>query len=361
MSMQYAELLAQAQKRILHQDEALKKLAVILYYHLQAMDDFEASYAVLFKERQSRIEKNALPEYLNDPLPLPDLPEKPEPMGSAPIFLLGKTGSGKTHLVRELCKLSGVNFITVNTTHLSNSGYKGMNLADVGQSIVEQAGHDITKQLFSVIFFDEFDKLFMPMSEHQASFQRGLATELLTVMEGTSFFPVKDQQGIESGYMLFILGGSFALHQTQQTSIGFLAHNTVDYIPKNQLDFLKMGFFEELAGRIGHIIPLAPINKHMLMDILKYSPSSPLVKLQRQFYIRFEVLEVDDDFIEDLIDNHQENIEKFGVRGLYQAFNALPYLYDLLISVAERLNKHGYYCLKKEGLVFIEFADDLDI
>lgn len=41
MSMQYAELLAQAQKRILHQDEAVKKLAVILYYHLQAMEDFD--------------------------------------------------------------------------------------------------------------------------------------------------------------------------------------------------------------------------------------------------------------------------------------------------------------------------------
>lgn len=343
----YKSFLAKAKESILHQDEAVERLAVILYYHLKSAAHFD-TYLNTLK---------------NIPFPIPSLSEKPETVSSAPIFILGKTGSGKTHLVQALCKLAGVNFLSINVTHLSNAGYKGMTLAEVGLMLQEQAGDNLTKQLFSVVFFDEFDKLFMPMNQYQASFQRGIATELLTLMEGTSAFPVKDKIGIESQYMLFILGGSFGLHQNHKNSIGFINHHNVDDIPNNQLDLLKMGFFEELAGRIGQTIQLSPLNKTMLIDILKYSPTSPFVKLQKQLQLFDNQINISEQFINHLIDNHQQEIEKFGVRGLYQAFNSLPEIHDILQEVIRDEAHHHYFLteqgLTKEKLIVMNHVEDL--
>lgn len=325
----YTELLHAAKKHVLHQDEALSSLAVRLYYHLQTAEQYRI-YQKRYDLQQQIMQANANNTHvfvtINDPV------IKPEPIGAAPIFLLGKTGSGKTHLVRELCKVSDVNFLSINVTHLSNAGYKGMTLAEVGEMLLGNAGNNLQKALFSVVFFDEFDKLFVATNSNQASYHRGLATELLTILEGSSPFPVKDSEGIDSGYMLFILGGSFGLHdQDHANAIGFMATNEQKTPPQNQLDFLKMGFFEELAGRIGQTIALAPLDNAMLADILLHSPSSPFVKLQKQLQLRDSEINITETLITKLITDNQEAIERFGVRGLYQAFNSLPQITEALV------------------------------
>lgn len=344
----YQEILEKAKPRILHQDEAVARLSVILHYHLRAYTD--CAYELSVQEIDNLFANG-------DTMPHQITPTF-DPMGVAPIFLLGKTGAGKTHLVRELCKVAGVNFVAVNATHLSNAGYKGFTLADVGEMILESAGNDIAKALFSVVFFDEFDKLFMPMNDYQASFQRSLATEFLTILEGTSHFPVKDKKGISSAYMLFILGGSFGLHQDENAPIGFLAQKGVDsHLPKTPADFVKMGLFAELAGRIGQTIHLKPLDNQMLADILKHSPSSPFVKLQRQLKTVLVDIEMTDDFVAMLIDDNQALIEQFGVRGLYQAFNALPDIHQALVFGATQT---GTMTLTHCGLACITPDDDAE-
>lgn len=350
--LSYTEIVTEAKSRILHQDDAVSRLAVILHYHLRAYTDCAGE--MIAKEIDALFKNDEV----NPHQITPDL----EPIGVAPIFLLGKTGSGKTHLVRELCKIAGVNFVAVNATHLSNAGYKGFTLAEVGEMILESAGNDIAKALFSVVFFDEFDKLFMPMNEYQASFQRSLATEFLTIFEGTSHFPIKDKTGISSAYMLFILGGSFGLHDDNANPIGFLANLTdrSQQIPKTQSDLVKMGIFAELSGRIGQIIHLKPLSNRMLADILKYSPSSPFVKLQRQLKLMFTDIKMTDQFVTALIDNSQDLITQFGVRGLYQAFNALAEIHEALIFGATRASD-GYLELTDMGLICIPYNNDTEV
>lgn len=342
--MTYQELYEQACKRILHQNAAVKQLAAVLYYHLKSAKEYECYHLCQNLEKQIVSSDPSVAATIGTQL------QKPETIGTAPIFLLGKTGSGKTHLVRELCAISGVNFLAVNATHISNAGHKGMTLAEIGEMLLKNANDYLPKALFSVVFFDEFDKLFVATNEYQASYHRALATELLTILEGTSPFPVKGEGGIESGYMLFVLGGSFGLHaKDTANAIGFMIPEKGNDLPKNQLDLLKMGFFEELAGRIGQIISLAPLDELMLGDILLNSPSSPLVRLTKQLALEGHTLELDRFLLERLIKNNSDAIEKFGVRGLYQAFIGLPQISEVLVAGATSQYSQAFV-LKEEGI-----------
>ena len=259
-------------------------------------------------------------------------------LAKAPLFVTGKTGSGKTHLIKTLCQLAGMNFVMINVTHLSNAGYKGMTLADVGEMLVKQAG-DEREALHSVVFFDEFDKLFLSNSTSVQDWHRALATEMLTIIEGTSNFPVKDSAGIPSRHMLFILGGSFTMHQDTTTPIGFTTKNET-ISPDEQMNLTKLGLPDELAGRIGRMIGLRELLPHELGEILLYSPSSPFVALAEQLALVNCTVGIEEALIDELIEREREAIDTFGVRGLYQGFYKLSQVQDILDHAASHPYHH---------------------
>lgn len=326
------EIFELAKKTILYQDEALKALSAVLYYHLKAKVCYEHQRVAQFG---ANYEKYDLLANVGQPLPMPAVADTSQ----APIFITGKTGGGKTHLVKELCRLTNINHLVINATHLSNSGYKGMTLADVGEMLMNGVQQDVQKAMFSVIFLDEFDKLFLANDTQLGMYHRALATELLTIIEGTTDFPVKDNDSISSRHMLFILGGSFNLHQSKHAQMGFV-HDEHQSIPNSQLGLTKMGLPDELAGRIGSIIELSPLTNEMMIEIIKHSPTSPLVRLNNRLAMVQCTLHVDDKVLQRLIDDRQDAIEQFGVRGLYQGFNELPQVLEILIEAPSYPNHH---------------------
>lgn len=317
---------------ILHQDEALKALSVLMYYHLKHLNASQelSDYAKLFGQA-------------------------PTPIKQPPVFLVGKTGLGKTHLVKELCQLVGVNFVCVNCTHLSNSGYKGMNLADVGRMLAKSA--NAHKPLsHSVVFFDEFDKLFVGSStgSNYVEFNRMLSAELLTLIEGTTPFPVKgdndkDEIHIESKDMFFILGGSFGMHAQKATpAMGFLGKaDSQDPLPQSQSTLTDFGLPDELAGRIGKVIVMADMTDAMMKDILLNSPTSPYRFLHGQLSLEHCTAELDNSVLDGLIAKQQDAIAKFGVRGLYQGFYDLPQIMEVLLDAPA--HPYHHYVIKSEG------------
>lgn len=337
-------LFKEAKKLILHQDDALKQLCVLMYYHL----------------KQSNLHnKKAASHDIAEFLRMPELSSMSEAIEVSsikqpPIFLIGKTGSGKTHLVKELCQLIGVNFACVNCTHLSNSGYKGMNIADIGRQLAKTATNE-TALAHSVVFLDEFDKLFVgsEVSSNYVEFNRMLSAELLTLIEGTTPFPIrgdgdKDEQHIESKQMLFILGGSFGMHGSKKPPMGFMAKtdNPKD-LPESQNTLTDFGLPAELAGRIGKIISMQTMNHAMMKDILRYSPTSPYCSFCGQLALEYCTSELDDGVLDGLIETQATAIEKFGVRGLYQGFYELPQILEILMDAP--LHRHHHYTIKADG------------
>lgn len=98
----------------------------------------------------------------------------------------------------------------------------------------------------------------------------------------------------------------------------------------------------------------------MLADILRRSPSSPFVKLQQQLMLESNAIEIDDELIYRLIDDNREAIEKFGVRGLYQAFNALPQISQALIAGVSECycQKFRLTCAGLVAEVWLDYAQD---
>lgn len=327
------ELFEQAKTRILHQDDALRQLCVLMYYHLKHLSI--QRYPTAFANTAQ-----TPPTYTRQP----------------PVFLVGKTGSGKTHLVKELCQLVGINFVCVNCTHLSNSGYKGMNIADIGRQLDKTASDELALQ-HSVVFLDEFDKLFVGShaESNYVEYNRMLSAELLTLIEGTTAFPIKgdndkDEKHIESKNMLFILGGSFGMHEpnTHKIAMGFTTKtNPRTALPQNQKTLTDFGLPAELAGRIGKIIQMQHMDNTMMKDILLHSPTSPYQSFCGQLSLEGCTAELDESLLDGLIEAQQEAIDKFGVRGLYQGFYELPQIIDTLLDAPS--HHHHHYTITPDG------------
>lgn len=340
-----SQIFEQAKSVILHQDEALRVFCVYMYYHLKLKSE-HTTWQVI--------------QEMDQMLGCADVPTPKEPatITKHPIFITGKTGSGKTHLIKTLCQMLDVNFIAVNATHISNAGYKGMTLADIGAMLLEQAKGDLVQAQFSVVFFDEFDKLFISEQGSQLStYHLSLVTEILTVVEGTTDFPVRDSDSLKSHHMLFILGGSFALHQDKGSPMGFVHDDVIQSVPTNQLGLTKLGLPDELAGRIGQIVSMLPLTHTMLKDILLNSPTSPYHTLQSRLALEDCTAEISDELLTWLLDEQKTAIDKFGVRGLYQGFHELPQVLDILMDAPASRGSH--YCLDVAGFVKYPADDDL--
>lgn len=311
-----------ARQSIFYQDDALKALSTVFYYHLEGLRQLQSQKIVDSIMDNFSFEKKEFSASF----------KPPKFYAQAPIFITGKTGSGKTHMIKQLCKLYDVNFILINTTNLSNAGYKGYTLAEVGDNLLKSANGDTIKAEHSVVFFDEFDKLFLDAQGAQMGvYNRSLTAEILTIVEGATPFPVKEDGGIDSSKMLFIFGGSFNMHQCDEKAvIGFTGEKSLQQKPDTQLKLTDFGLPDELAGRIGKVIAMQDIDEQLMGDILLKSPNSPYVALGEKLGMVDCTVSIEDDALQNLLVAQREAIKKFGVRGLYQGFNELPQLVDIL-------------------------------
>lgn len=293
------------QKTVIHQDDALRQLSTVAFYHKKSST-----------KRTGGTIKNM------------------------PLFLTGPTGSGKTHMVQTLCKALDLPHIVCNVMHLSASTYKGINLYNLGAQLLKSTENDKKVAATAIVFFDEFDKLFMDrQNTHMQSYHNLLISELLTVIEGSSGFPVNSEGDfIDSQGMLFILGGSFGMHKTDnKTSIGFHDSPTTDKKDiKDQLSLTTLGLPDELAGRIGGVIKMQKLTTDQLIDVFFDSPNSPINALERKLSLMDCQIQVEADLIKALIDDNTDLIEKFGVRGVYQAFQQLPAIGEILFHAPNK-------------------------
>lgn len=365
------EIYRQASRYVLHQPNALKELATVFFYHLQSqknhhehhhdthkqdyLEQLNSAFGLdekFLKELDKMDDKTVqeLNEYEKAKQAGQEPPKPPRPKftSTAPIFLTGKTGSGKTHMIKQLCKLFDVNFIAINTPSISNAGYKGVTLADIGASLLQSSNGNRAKALHSVVFFDEFDKLFINDGLQLGAYHLSLMTEILTIIEGTTPFPIKDDSGMDSSHMLFILGGSFNIHQrNEKTPIGFMNEKTLQDTPDNQMKLADFGLPDELAGRIGRIISLDEIDYGQMVSILLDSPTSPFVAFKNQLAMVDCTAYIEGEVLDKLAVENEPAIDKFGVRGLYQAFNRLPQIGEILYEAPEHIGSH--YVITLDG------------
>lgn len=197
------------------------------------------------------------------------------------MLILARTGSGKSYTAARLAEAAGVEFITIDCSSLTRSGYKGCNLGDLLSS-AKKSCKEGSRFERAILFFDEADKLQMDgmPGNPQVNFLK-LFDGIIQVDPSSS-----RSMTIDVSRMSFLFAGAFSgledIVRTRLTprSIGFnTAPNTADEVDDllslaTMADIRDYGFMEELLGRMGSLCYIPPLTVADYRTLIKGSSGS---------------------------------------------------------------------------------------
>ncbi|MFT5432745.1 MAG: ATP-dependent Clp protease ATP-binding subunit ClpX [Myxococcota bacterium] len=260
-------------------------------------------------------------------------------------LMIGPTGCGKTYLVELLFqRILQLPTVVVDVTGFSETGYIGNDAVTVLTQLLNRAGDNPQFAATGIVCLDEFDKL--ASQSNQARFDGegstkdvsglGVQKELLRMMEaGEMPVPLDNNNSAYSGKVTmrtddvtFIACGAFsgfksiASNRGGQSRVGFLSepkakqHESIaaryDESDLAQIEnFQTYGFLPELMGRFSRIVPLTPLSRETLREILH---DNVIHQFEREFEDEGLALDVSEAVVERVVDLALER--QTGARGL---------------------------------------------
>ena len=220
------------------------------------------------------------------------------------FFVTGDSGAGKTYLIESMCRKHNLNFLKVNASALTVEGTSGNSVSKALSPLMNNNGNP------TVVFLDEFDKLFVGSSEY-AETKSGVQDELLTLLESRKaslFGNYGKYVQTDISNVLFVFAGVFRGATTME-------------------DLMSLGIRTEFAGRVNLMYHLDPPTAEVLVKILE---ESKLLDLYLRLYEknREDVLpelttallhQVEDNFIGVRIIN--TIIHKYFIEGITETIN----------------------------------------
>lgn len=302
------------------------------------------------------------------------------------IVLIGKTGSGKSYLLRKFKEICGCEIVEVNLSTTQPTGWKGRSINEIFSYEIN-SGRIKTKVIgnkqvvTSKILFvgDELDKIThygcTNWGETGNAGDRDMQTELMQLLnldtglqiqlgvDTTTMKPIMCELPINN--MLCVFAGAFdgiesiIKKRLNIGGVGFgksvLKINTEDnllsYVSKD--DLKSWGLMDELLGRIGVISVLNPITSDVLYKIITSAKDNIL-----QYYIEyFSKKNIEIQFEEDALRHISEMAYEHnkGVRGLdtvlYEIFSTIISNFPSRADEVEvNPSKHKVIAISKEYL-----------
>jgi ATP-dependent Clp protease ATP-binding subunit ClpX len=309
------------------------------------------------------------------------------------ILIAGPTGSGKTHIVKNLAKALNVPFCVMDSTSLTEAGYVGENVESFGQKLYQDANGNVELAQRGICYMDEIDKLAGRTSSHGGRdvSGEGVQQALLKVFEGTTIDikTGKDQMGkdqvvsFDTTDVLFICSGAFAslpgqvAQRVTKKSLGFvgaqqeqskgisskiksreeaLEHDNKMYRNAEAFDFIRLGMIPEFIGRLPIIATIDGLTKADLRLIL----TEPENAATKQFIAEFKMAGAELEFTDDALDKVVEiAIEKAtGARGLRSILEKtlLNALYEIPESDVTKVIVNADAVSEKEEVIYVRDA-----
>ena len=298
------------------------------------------------------------------------------------ILMVGPTGSGKTHLIKNLARLFKVPYAICDATTLTESGYVGSDVETVLQKLLNAANGDVKLAERGIVFIDEIDKKANKGGVNNSITRdvsgEGVQQALLKLIEGNKVdvqlegqrkHPYSDMVQIDTSKILFIVGGAFPgideiikrrLNYKVTSSVGIMLdeaeeeklagevdiNEVIDKV--NQEDFRNYGLIPEFLGRLPIICPLKELTEDQLCQILT-EPKNALVKQYKELLKYDKVdLEFDQDALKAIA--NKAIVTKTGARGLRSIMENL--LLDTMYSIPGQMrkekNKRGSLVITKD-------------
>lgn len=210
------------------------------------------------------------------------------------VLIVGKSGTGKTEILRQLAKKTGKVCITIDANDYTTEGYIGASVSDIIIRLLEAAEYDVERAENGIIIIDEIDKKAASKvpSQHDIS-GKGVQDALLKLVEGKTI-PLKlirvngiiDSVEMNTDKIMFYFAGAFSgideivkARLKKEMKMGFSAET----ISEKQMqldkkikksDLIEFGLKEEFIGRIDKIVQLNELSEEVLENILTSSRKS---------------------------------------------------------------------------------------
>ena len=274
------------EEKVINQDEALKKVSVMLYQHF----------------RGHRF------------------------VG----MLAGPTGSGKTYIAEAIRDaFPDITYIR-DISNVTCDGWTGGKKVNTLFYDVRRP-HPTQKHLRPIIFLDECDKMFKPRYSHSENVSEAVQSEFLSVIHGTEIrLDRKDERGRESSTYLdtsrmsFLFAGAFEKEadkiaaKESKSNFGFVESQNCRkeaYERKFTMDDVhNAGCIRELCGRIGKVITLNKLSEDDYIQMLNIKNRGPVHEMEKEFGISIKI-----SFEKKLEIAHNAYVSNLGVRGMKNA------------------------------------------
>ena len=264
------ELVAMLSRRVIGHEQAKRELAVAAYNHLVSCAHSDLCGGKV----------------------------QPEP-----LMLIGPTGSGKSHLFRNLGEHLGLPMFMIVCSNIAPYGYKGrdvvQHLDDLSSKVVDA---EYTNP--SIVVLEEVDKLCDDGSQ-QGSYRRTIQQDFLTYLDGNL---CGTRGKLDSSRILTIACGAFVgldaiRDPLRKPVIGFntlhngspLAHRPPPVRPE---DLVAYGMIPEFVGRFPRLCSLDALDATAMRRIITEAESNVLMRKKDFFLLHGVRLE----FTEDALD-----------------------------------------------------------
>jgi ATP-dependent Clp protease ATP-binding subunit ClpX len=269
------------------------------------------------------------------------------------ILMIGPTGSGKTHIARNLAAILDVPLTIADATEYTEAGYYGKDIEVMIGELLFKADHDVDLAQRGIVFIDEIDKI--ARRSHGARTGagardiggEGVQQSMLKLLEGREIFvPLNVTQHwnkhdfvqIDTQDILFICAGTFSDLRGYESgdpdkAIGFGGEaRGAHHRPVTLKELQDYGMIAELLGRLPVTVELAPLGEGELLRIMTEPPDALVREYVANLAIDDVTLRFDDGALRAMVRYAVDR--KVGARGLRSIVEHV--CHDVMFDAPER-------------------------